>query len=928
MILRTFARGRERRSKKVHAVCVVKHAMLTSAADTATYTHGRLANGVAFLDVAEGSAHVSDDDLCCVAVSFPVGSVHGEVDGLAHFLEHMLFLGNDSYPDPACFGKFMRECSGYHNAATYPDATVYIFSVPTSMASDLMVRLGHFFATPLFEQRSLDSEVAVVQEEFNRMLSSSSALESLALHHLSDRPSAPCARLKCGTTATLRHGDVRPQMVRLFDLYRPQAMFVVVQHNGSVNVRDALAPLADLPPHPRGHRDEDYRVDPTLPYRAGAHVLLSHDCPESAQLSLVWHAPARPASVSLLAFLEHALNKRCAGSLAASVVEGGFALEAFASSSLLGPVVEFSVTATLPEEGAGSSLESALVLAQQLLHHVHRCIRATGAAEYEAFVNRAREYKRVACPMRGTERVSTLALNWWRVPEQLRDHMLLAFPLTPFEAPAAARVFRETFDGGCVLVHRARSAASGEARSDPHTAARFTQRRLGADEVRGLRRPLSDAMAGTASLLPYPFPQRTVVLRSHPRSPLAHAPCGAMVCEGVVQTASSADAGAVRFPNPLSCAVVLKALTFASSVSAEGVALFTIVMQCVEHALRALLDECNDLGAHISVRCVDAGLVLSCIGPPQAVVALLTSVFDTLALFARRGIPPATWGVCAARVCASYEEATKSATDCFNRSQRRFCPAWPGAMEVAIAARACDGVDGRRAAGELTTCAVRVHTMGHLRVSQLAKVLRGRSGRVMEPRRNFLLEDATVTEVPTACRVENVVVGYGWELGRLDASRRVACAVLLQSWLSGWLFDDLRTQKSLCYACGASLLRGGVMYRLTCVVQSHARGRVELVSAIRDSIDSFLRGMPGQQGFFTHLRESTAAAFHRPRDTLRTLLSDVEDRMADGSNDFASREVVGEALVRLGWDEFRDFSTDVLTRAGAVTACRGAPPSV
>ena len=38
--------------------------------------------------------------------------------GLAHFLEHMLFLGTEKYPDPSSFDEFLNENSGYSNAYT------------------------------------------------------------------------------------------------------------------------------------------------------------------------------------------------------------------------------------------------------------------------------------------------------------------------------------------------------------------------------------------------------------------------------------------------------------------------------------------------------------------------------------------------------------------------------------------------------------------------------------------------------------------------------------------------------------------------------------------------------------------------------------------------------------------------------------------
>lgn len=49
--------------------------------------------------------------------------------GLAHFCEHMLFLGTEKYPNENDYSKFLSEHGGSTNAATYPDHTNYFFDV-------------------------------------------------------------------------------------------------------------------------------------------------------------------------------------------------------------------------------------------------------------------------------------------------------------------------------------------------------------------------------------------------------------------------------------------------------------------------------------------------------------------------------------------------------------------------------------------------------------------------------------------------------------------------------------------------------------------------------------------------------------------------------------------------------------------------------
>jgi insulysin len=48
---------------------------------------------------------------------------------MAHFLEHMLFLGTEKYPDVADYGNFIKANGGYNNAYTTSDHTNYQFEV-------------------------------------------------------------------------------------------------------------------------------------------------------------------------------------------------------------------------------------------------------------------------------------------------------------------------------------------------------------------------------------------------------------------------------------------------------------------------------------------------------------------------------------------------------------------------------------------------------------------------------------------------------------------------------------------------------------------------------------------------------------------------------------------------------------------------------
>ena len=76
---------------------------------------------------------VSDPEAKEAAASLVVGVGHlqnpKEYDGMAHFLEHMLFLGTEKYPDPQGFFKYLKASGGASNAWTSDQFTNYYFSL-------------------------------------------------------------------------------------------------------------------------------------------------------------------------------------------------------------------------------------------------------------------------------------------------------------------------------------------------------------------------------------------------------------------------------------------------------------------------------------------------------------------------------------------------------------------------------------------------------------------------------------------------------------------------------------------------------------------------------------------------------------------------------------------------------------------------------
>ncbi|KAG2516513.1 hypothetical protein BBO99_00005782 [Phytophthora kernoviae] len=88
-----------------------------------------------------------------------------ELPGLAHFLEHMLFLGTTKYPDENSYKKFLSAHSGRSNASTSQMHTNFYFDVLSDHLHEALDRFSQFFIAPLFTPGATQREMNAVNSE-------------------------------------------------------------------------------------------------------------------------------------------------------------------------------------------------------------------------------------------------------------------------------------------------------------------------------------------------------------------------------------------------------------------------------------------------------------------------------------------------------------------------------------------------------------------------------------------------------------------------------------------------------------------------------------------------------------------------------------------------------------------------------------------
>ena len=100
-----------------------------------------LENGCKVLLISDKETPQSSAGLCVGS-----GSWDDDHPGMAHFVEHMLFMGTEAYPDESEYMQFVKDHGGKVNAYTAPDRTVYMFSIHNDAYPQAIDRLSHFLS--------------------------------------------------------------------------------------------------------------------------------------------------------------------------------------------------------------------------------------------------------------------------------------------------------------------------------------------------------------------------------------------------------------------------------------------------------------------------------------------------------------------------------------------------------------------------------------------------------------------------------------------------------------------------------------------------------------------------------------------------------------------------------------------------------------
>lgn len=190
-----------------------------SQQDNRDYRGLKLANGMKVLLVSDPTT-----DKAAASLTVAVGHMSDptSIPGLAHFCEHMLFLGTAKYPSENAYTTFLAENSGLSNASTYADNTKYYFDVAPAQLDGALDRFAQFFIAPLFTETATDREINAVNSEHEKNLATDVWRIRQVCVSLSD-PTHPYSRFGTGNKKTLADDpkaagiNVRDELIRFHD---------------------------------------------------------------------------------------------------------------------------------------------------------------------------------------------------------------------------------------------------------------------------------------------------------------------------------------------------------------------------------------------------------------------------------------------------------------------------------------------------------------------------------------------------------------------------------------------------------------------------------------------------------------------------------------------------------------------------------------
>ncbi len=294
-------------------------------------------------------------DKAAASLDVYVGSNDDSADfpGLAHFLEHMLFLGTDQFPEAGEYQQYISTQGGSHNAYTAPEHTNYFFDVDPNGLAGAMDRFSRFFVAPTMDPQYVDREVNAVHSEYQSKLKDE-ARRSFEATKQGLNQAHPFSQFRAGNLESLKKPGLVEALNQFYiEEYSADRMALVVLGKEDLDTLETMV-RERFEPVPNRNLGPGYLDLPLFDLDRLPLVVQSRPVSESRRLTLLFPVPDTDAMAgnAPLQYIGHLLGHEGEGSLLAYLKAEGLANGLSAGESIgMTESRSFSVSVSLTPQG-------------------------------------------------------------------------------------------------------------------------------------------------------------------------------------------------------------------------------------------------------------------------------------------------------------------------------------------------------------------------------------------------------------------------------------------------------------------------------------------------------------------------------------------------------------------------------------------------
>lgn len=307
---------------------------------------------------------VSDPDIekSAAALSVAVGSFQEpkEFGGLAHYLEHMLFMGTKSYPEVGGYSEFVSRNGGTQNAYTDLDHTNYMVAVNNDAFEEALARFSGFFYQAILDEKYADKERNAVHSEWT-MKGPNDWVILGQLNGSTLNPDHPVSQFNWGNLESLadrKHKSLQTALVEFYQKYYSANLMkgTLISHLPIGEMKNmANKYFADIP------NKNTAKPKMIAPVAKEEHLnKIVHYVPQTEmkqiQLKFVIQNNALQFAVKPNGYVNYLLANEMPGTLAAELRNAGLSEAVYADydASMYGNAGDVTLYIDLTEEGVNN----------------------------------------------------------------------------------------------------------------------------------------------------------------------------------------------------------------------------------------------------------------------------------------------------------------------------------------------------------------------------------------------------------------------------------------------------------------------------------------------------------------------------------------------------------------------------------------------